>query len=110
MKTAFLVIGSLALVVGGLYLYMKQPKVVIDINDTTGEGTATMAGKSGKFDKASDVLINTWNGYRLTIGGSSTKGASIAYSFTRNGNNIESSTNITPYDNGSSYVAINHTK
>ena len=97
-----LITGIVAAIGVTAYAYLKRPKATITINDTTGEGTATLGKKSGSFTKIMGISMGTWNGYKLDVDN--------GYTFSRNGKNIETTKAITPYDGGSSNVTINHIK
>lgn len=102
MKKTLIIVGSLAVIGTGLYLFMKRPKAVININDSDMSGTATLGNKSGSFGQNMGIELSTRNGYTLNVAGSN------GFTLRRFGKNIESTDKITPYDKGSSNVTINH--
>jgi hypothetical protein len=103
MKKALIILGSLAIVGTGVYLWLKQPVVVINYNDKTGEGNVKLGNKTASFKAGEGVVLGSWNGYEISVQGTTGK-----YLFRRYGKSVESSDGITPYDNGSSYITINH--
>lgn len=113
MKKALIIIGSLAAVGTGVYFFSKRPKAVININDSTGSGTFSLGNKQGSFNKTTaQGGVQTWNGYSLVVmgqkQGNSQSGSQGGYLLRRYGKVIEQTSDITPYDSGSSYVTINH--
>jgi len=103
MKKALIITGALAIAGTGLYMWVKQPVVVINFNNKTGTGDVRIGNKTASFSAMQGVMIGTWNGYKIYV-----KGGTGEYAFTRYGKNIESATSITPYMGGSSYLTINH--
>lgn len=99
---ALVILGVVAIAGASAFAYFKRPKVVININDETGEGTASLGGKRLSFNKTTGGVVSTWNGYQLSVGN--------GFTFSQNGKVLESTNGITPYDGGSSYVIINHVK
>lgn len=99
-----LIISGIVVVAGvaGFYFYNKMPKAVININDASEAGTIEIGSKSGTFTKTMAPSMRTWNGWELNM----TSGG--GYMLRHNGKVYASATAITPYDNGSSYVTINH--
>jgi hypothetical protein len=103
MKKALIITGVVGAVGTFFYLWQKRPKVVIDWNDKTGDGTVQIGNKRASVTKGQGVVVGTWNGYNVSLDAGTGR-----YLFRRYGKTIESSEGITPYDGGSSYVQINH--
>ena len=101
-KVKGIIIGaSVVSLVVFVKMYMTRPKGKIYINED-GSGNVIFGGKTRFFKENEVVEIRTWNGWKLHA---SSKHITLA-----NGKKTIEDGVITPYDGGSSYIEIIHSK